>query len=100
MESTGHCRFRPGILACIVYLTCSTAMGTESFSARDTAALAESRGRCSIETAVLGRLANRESTRLAALRPHRRWGSRLQDGAAKIILRAQRSAGASQRQAA
>ena len=60
LDSIGHCRFRRGILACIVYLTSGTAMGTSSFSARYTAALAESRGRCPIETGVLGRLADRE----------------------------------------
>jgi hypothetical protein len=60
LDSIGHCRFRRGILACIVYLTSGTAMGTSSFNARYTAALAESRGRCPIETGVLGRLADRE----------------------------------------
>lgn len=43
-----------------MYLTSSAAMGTPTFSARYTAALAESGARCPIETGLLGRLADRE----------------------------------------
>ena len=43
-----------------MYLSFTTAMGTPSFSARYTAAMAECGGRCPIEAGVLGRLADHE----------------------------------------
>ena len=44
----------------MLYLNARTAMGSTSFSARYTAAMAECGGRCPIEAGVLGRLADHE----------------------------------------
>jgi hypothetical protein len=76
-------------------------MGSTTFSARYTAAMAECGGRCPIEAGVPGRLADHEC-RHGRLPDDRTpaCGCWPQQGAAVIILRVPRSAGGSDREAA